>query len=163
MQIVPGVAKPDADRTAEPLDRQARSLFRRMPPKKCTEDCKIADRIEPKWSSNSDPGGHYAAQRRTDGPADIDADTVCSHRGAEILPGDELRDDGLPDRSRQRGPHTHEKREQQEIAGRRSTNPDDSGEYRSNRGVKDLHRDQKFPSVDDVRECTRWQREQKNR
>jgi hypothetical protein len=75
------------------------------------------------------------------------------------LPGDELRDDGLPDRSRQRGAHTHEKREQQEIAGRRSTNPDDSRKYRSNRGVKHFHHDQKFPSVDDVRECTRRQRE----
>ena len=104
MRIVPRVTKTDANRTAKPLDRQARSLFWRVPPKECTDDRKIADGIEPKWCSNSDPGDHHAAQRRTDGPADIDADTVCRHRGAEILPGDELRDDGLPDRSRQRGP-----------------------------------------------------------
>jgi hypothetical protein len=49
MRIVPRVAKPDENRTAEPLDRKARSLFRRLPPKKRTEDCEIADRIEPKW------------------------------------------------------------------------------------------------------------------
>ena len=159
MRIVPRVAKPDANRAAKPLDRQARSLFRRVPPKECTDDCKIADGIEPKWCSNSDPGDHHAAQCRTDGSADIDADAVCSHRGAEILPRDQLRDDGLPHGSRQRAPHTHEKREQQEIAGRRSTEPDDARKYHSNRGVKDFHHDQKFPSVDNVRECTRRQRE----
>ena len=87
MRIVPRVAKPDANRTAEPLDRKARSLFRRAPPKKCTEDCEIADRIEPKWCRNSDPGDHQAAQRRTDGPADIDADTVAATAGLRSCRG----------------------------------------------------------------------------
>jgi len=74
------------------------------------------------------------------------------------LPGNELWNDRLPDWRRQSGAHTHEKREQQEIAGRRRANPDDSGKYRGNRGVKDFDDDQKFPSVDNVCECTRRER-----
>ena len=139
------------------------ALFRRVPPKECPDDCKIADGIEPKWCSNSHPGDHQAAQGWTDGSADIDADAVRSDRGTEILLGDELWNDGLPDGSRQRGAHTYEKREQQEIAGRRSAEPDDGRKYRSNRGVKDFRHDQKFPSVNDVRECAGGQREQEQR
>src|SRR5947208_14079586 len=163
MRIIPCVSKTDANGAAKAFDRQTHYLFRRVPPKERTDDRKIADGIEPKWCSNSDPGDHHTAQRRTDGSADIDADAVCSDRGTEILLRNELWDDGLPDGSRQRGPHTHEKREQQEIAGSRSTEPDDARKYCSNRGVKDFHHDQIFPSVDDVRECTGWQREQEYR
>src|ERR1700675_4157117 len=138
MRIVPCVPKPDANGAAKALDWQTRSLFRRVPPKECTDDRKIADGIEPKWCSNSDPGDHHAAQRRTDGSADIDPDAVRSHRGAKILLWNELRDDRLPDGSRQRAPHTHEKGEKQEIAGRRSAEPDDGRKYRSNCGVEDF-------------------------
>ena len=104
MRIVLCVSKTDANGAAKALDRQTHYLFRRVPPKECTDDRKIADGIEPKWCSNSDPGDHQAAQRRTDGSADIDADAVCSHRGTEILSRDQLRDDGLPDGRRQRAP-----------------------------------------------------------
>src|SRR2546423_1554079 len=111
MRIIARVSKTDTNGAAKALHRQTRTLFHWVPPKECTDDCKIADGIEPKWCGNSDPGDHHAAQRRTDGSADIDADAVCSHRGAEILLWNELRDDRLPDGSRQRAPHTHEKRE----------------------------------------------------
>ena len=80
----------------------------------------------------------HAAQRRSDGAADVDADAVERHRRSEVLPRNELRDDRLPGRGRQRAADADQKREQQEIARRRRAEPDDHGEDRGNCRDRDL-------------------------
>ena len=122
----------------EPLSRQVLSpALRWAPPKQCPDHSKIAEGIDPERCRNPDSGYQYAAQCRTNGPTDIDADTVCRDRRIQIPLGNELRNDRLPGRGRQRTGYADEKREQQQIDRCYEVKPDDDREYRGHNQIDD--------------------------
>jgi hypothetical protein len=103
VRIIPCVSKTDANSAAEPFDGQARSLFGRVPPKKCSDDCKIADGIEPKWCSNSSLATIRPPKAGPTARLTLTPTLFAATAGLSLL-RNELWDDGLPDRSRQRCP-----------------------------------------------------------
>src|SRR5947208_1981506 len=109
MPIVPRIPKSSADGTKEALHRQPLVPPRGMPPKQSSNNAGIAEGIKPEWCRNSDLGDHDPAQGRPHGSTYIHADAVRRHRGIEILLGDELWNDRLPDRKRQRAGYAVEK------------------------------------------------------
>src|SRR5438309_1306318 len=109
--------KTRANGAAELLDRQVPSSMPRWTPAEQHSDhAEIAHRVEPERHGKAEVGKNHAAQRWADGAADIDADAVGSDRTLQVLPGNELRHDGLPGGGLHRADDPVEKREQQQVA-----------------------------------------------
>src|SRR5262249_9037933 len=68
------------------------------PAEQHSDHAEIADGVEPERHGKTEVGKNHAAERRADGTADIDADAVGSDGTLQVLPGNELRHDGLPRR-----------------------------------------------------------------
>ena len=104
----------NAKRATKALNREVfGARLRRTPPYQRTDNSEIADSVEPERSGDAKPCGNHASERRSDCTAYVDADTVRRNCGVKVLFGNELRDDGLPRRSRQRAACPDQKCEQQ--------------------------------------------------
>src|SRR5437763_4745849 len=124
MRIVSRMPEAGANGAAETLHRQMPGPFLRwMPPDERSDNTEIADGVDPERRSDAETGDDDAAQCRPDCTAHVDTHAVGSHRGSEVLLGNELRNDRLPGGSLERTRYPDEKGEKQQIAGRREVEP----------------------------------------
>src|SRR6516165_8062516 len=129
MPIVPSVANPGHNGIADTFRRQTSTgPLRRTPPPQSTHHSKIADGVEPEGRGDAETGNDCSSNGRTDGTADVEADTVRRNGRCEVLLRNKLRHDRLPGGSAQSFPRTYQEGEDQQYGRRDQIEPDNRGE-----------------------------------
>ena len=162
MRVVASVPQANHHRADEGLRRQCGLRARRaLPPDECPEDADVAERIDPEGRSIAECADQQATDRRPDGAADVDAEAVQRHCGREIRARYQVGYDGLPGRSAHGRRCAHEGRHHNQAHGANEVARHQSGEGHAEHHDRELAEDQQLASVDEVRERSRGQGEQK--
>ena len=115
VRVVPRMARAREHGAHEALRGQAARACRwRAPPQQRSDDAQIADGVEPE--RRRDPGGgrDRPAERRAHGTAHVDTGAIRRHRGRQVRARNELRNDRLPGRGRERAAHAQEERKREQ-------------------------------------------------